>query len=70
MITRTRPRNTASRITVAADCFTCDATTQVTGNARAWEMWRAGEWSTAKAFRNLDPDLTRWLTQNICPSCA
>ena len=70
MITTTeRPANKPRRVTVAADCFICGSSKQITGNARAWQAWRSGEWSSAKAFRNLAPELTRWLTQNVCPDC-
>ena len=64
---QTATDNRPERITVTADCFCCGATKQVTGNARTWRRWRAGEVSSDVAFRALDPGIRRWLLSGICP---
>lgn len=64
---QTATDNRQQKTTVTADCILCGATKQVTGNARTWRRYRAGEVTSEVAFRLLDPAIRRWLLNGICP---
>ena len=55
--------------TVHSTCLYCGDEKALQVPARAWHDWTSEATPAKTAFRYVDPETRRWLTQQICPAC-